>query len=229
MKRTHSLTILAGLAAMLLLLPLAAAADEHIEREIKIKIVTDAGEALDLDLGDLEVGDTRQFFTDDGTEVTVTRTEAGYQVEVDGETETLFIPSLHGGHGCPDGEANCEVEVRCEGDPEDCERNVFVRKHVMVAGDGEGAAVFHGEDGEHVVIERSSDDMVWVGGDEEGAHVMIKHMGDPAQHLIDSGVLDDLPEAKRQEILDALRAAHPPHGKRIMKIKSKEKGGDGSE
>lgn len=204
--------ILFALAAVLVLTALGAGADEPVvERQIKLKILTDAGEPVGLDLGDMTVGDTRQFFTDGGTEVTVTRLESAFEIQVEGEDEPLVVALPEGPHG----------DHSCDGD--DCDHHVIV--HKIVRGDGADAtAMFHGGDGQHVIIDHG-EDVSWVGGEGDGPMTIHAITGDPAARLIESGVLDDLSPEKRQAILDALRGPHDGHAKTVTVIKRRA-GGD---
>ena len=84
--------------AALLALSFAVAADEPIiEREIHLKIVTDNGQVVDLeDLGDMEPGDFQTIYTDDGTPVTIERTETSFVITVEGEEPVTVDMAGHG-------------------------------------------------------------------------------------------------------------------------------------
>ena len=85
--------------ALATLAPTTIHADEpevQIEKQFKIVVAGDDADAFRFEADDLEVGESRQFFTDSGKEVLVTRTEDGLDIEVDGEE--LDIRGLHKQH-----------------------------------------------------------------------------------------------------------------------------------
>ncbi len=204
------------LIAALLAFSFAAAADEPIiEREIHLKIVSDGGQVVDLeDLGDMEPGDLQTVYTDDGTPVTVERSETSFVITVEGEDPVTVDMAAHG----------AMIEIDCDGD--DCDHNVIIKKFMG----GEGAhGMFIGDDGTEMQLHADSEH-VWVSDDSEGgATKRIKIIGDhgghgghggPMARLIASGVLDDLTPEKRAAILDALAGPHEGHERRI-KIKTR--------
>lgn len=155
---------------------LSLADESKVKSRFKFK-VDSAGEAIVVD--DLAVGETRQFFTDSGKEVVVTRGDDGFHLTVDGKEIDVVGP--HGFHGASvidlEGEEGGSVKV--------------IVKKVGV-----------GEESEHV--------MVWHGagheahGDHGFAFVI---QPDVAEHVVESGVLDDLAPEKREEILRVIREA----------------------
>ena len=186
MKIIH--TVFAVLAALLLTSTFAFAADEpEGKRRIEIKITADE-EPIAIDASDMEVGETRQNFNESGKEVLVTRTEDGFQLEVDGKEIDVDLP--HAGDHGHDHHATFSVSGDEDG------KFIFRR---FVDGDEHGYRYVHAADGEAVdlVIERFS----------------------AADRLAESGVLDDLDEAKRQEILDALRQMEPRRIHKQMRLK----------
>lgn len=173
MKTTHA--ILAVLFACLLVSAPSFAAEPAVKHHMEIKIATD-DEMVSISADDLEIGESQQSFTDSGKEVLVTRTEDGFQLEVDGKEINVDVP---GGDDHHTFMHMTDMHVT-----DDAHKKVVVRK-------------FHGE------------------GDESGFHfihgdrdVMIERFS-AADRLAESGVLDDLGEAKRQEILDTLRELEP--------------------
>lgn len=82
----------------LLLFPAVAAASPADEGAGEIHISIEAGELGDADftLEDLAVGESRTFTTDEGKVVLVTRTEAGYELDVDGEEITIALEEGEG-------------------------------------------------------------------------------------------------------------------------------------
>ncbi len=183
MKTIHA--ILAVLFASLLVSAFSFAAEPEVKRQIKIAA---DGEVVSLDANNMEIGDTRQTFTDSGKEVLVTRTEDGFQVEIDGKEIDIDIPHGEGHHA---------IVSTTSGD----DRKVIVRKF---KGEGDGD-----EHGYHF-IHAGEGDHHWVQKDGGDVDVVIEHFS-AADRLLESGVLDDLDEAKRQEVLDTLKNMEP-HG-----------------
>lgn len=238
MKRTLLLPLLiVGLTAGLVLS--ASAGDGiHVERAIKMMIVTDAGESVSLDLGDMEVGDSETFYTDNNVPVWVTRNESNFEILVEGEDEALTVPAFDGDEFHL-GDGEFDLDVLCE-DEDDCDHNITIHKHVtdgdfeiagldeetrarvmaMIqdklgdAGD-EASIAFIAKDGDMQVL--GDGEHAWTGADGETRVKVLKlNSGSPAQRLIESGALDGLDEAKRQEILDALGSGQTTVRKRIM-------------
>ncbi len=191
MKPIHA--ILAALAACLLVSTLAFAAGEpEAKRRLEIKIAAD-DDVVKIEADDMEIGETRQSFTESGKEVLVTRTEDGFQLEVDGKEIDVDLPHA-GDHG--DGH---HAMFNMTGDEA---RKVVIHKFHGEGGDDHGYHYVHAGGGEDVdlVIERFS----------------------AADRLAESGVLDDLDEAKRQEILDALREMEPQQIHKQVRVKIHE-------
>jgi len=189
--------LLACLALSLLVLP-AWAGETTVEEVRKVQLRILAGdELIDLDLSELEVGDSQQTFAGDGTEIVATRNADAYTIQV-GDEEEIVVPT--GGRGQ-------RVEIN-GGDG----HHVIVHKEVSKIRGDDHSAVFVGGEGEMRHIEIDGDTNVWVSGDDEEAvgnamaQVFRMHGKDPAQHLIDSGVLDELDDATRETILEELRS-----------------------
>lgn len=213
-------TFLATLLACLLIptAGVALASDDgdivvHERHHIKLKL----DEAMDvIEVDDLEIGESRQFFTDEGKEIVVTRGEDGVDITVDGEEidmpKKIRVERLH-------------EEVR--GDGEQGEHKVIIRSghsdghnNVWVTSGDEGKAI--------VEIENLVDghEMHWVSSD--GTDIQIRRSS-AADHLKKSGALDGLDEDERQAILDALEEfdSESPHRKMIFIEKDED--GDDSE
>ncbi len=181
MKPFH--TVLALLAASLLVASFSfAAGDAEKERHMELKIAAH-GEVVSFNADDLEIGETRQSFTESGKEVLVTRTEDGFQLEVDGKEIDVDVPHGDGHHAL----------FNMTGDED---KKIIIRKF-HGEGDEHGYHFSHGGEGKHH----------WV-HDGEDVDIVIERFS-AADHLAESGVLDDLDDAKRQEILDTLRAMEP--------------------
>ncbi len=191
MKPIH--TISALLLIALIAPAFSFAAEPEVEHRIAIKVMAD-GEMIEIDAGGMAIGETRQSYTDSGKEVLVTRTEDGYQLEVDGKEIDVDLPG--GAHG--DGHHAVFNMDSSEG------KKVIIKK---LGGDGDahGYHFIHGDgephDGAHHWVHK---------GDGEDVDIVIEHVS-AADRLEESGALDDLSDEKRQEILDALRAGEGSH------------------
>ena len=139
----------------------ALASDQVEERKVKLVLKADDGEAVKLDLSDLEVGQTTQFTTDTGKLVVATREEDGYLITIDGKEIRVATPE----HMDPDGgKHHVLVKVIKDGDGEDGEHEVRVEKRIVVSADGE--AIVSGEDGHAVKVIRIGE------GDGHGVKVL---------------------------------------------------------
>ena len=90
LRRAVALVLLPA-AALLFMAP--AMADDVVERKVQIKVIADTGgEAVELDLSDLQVGETRWITSDSGKEIGITREENGYRMDIDGEETFIMSP-----------------------------------------------------------------------------------------------------------------------------------------
>ncbi len=184
-------------------------AHEGEERhKMKLKFGLDM-EAIEIE--DMEVGETRQFFTEEGKEVVVTREEQGYELTVDGKEIDIFSPGGH--HGAS--------VVHLDGDEGEGHVNVFVKKMVMGEGDGEGdesVFVFSGDDeGEH----GEHENFVWTteGGEDANVSIFVNKKKDVLSHVLESGVLDQLDTAARDEIIRVIKEAEGSEGHHVIRKK----------
>lgn len=203
-SRTLHRTLVLAAAGALVATTLFAG-EPHVERRMKIQLGSDASDVLVVEeADDMEIGETRQYFTDGGEEVLITRTETGREIEVDGKTIVV----------------------------DDDEGGVFVGSHVdhhvrkiveRIVAEGEG---------DHRVRAYAYSTDLDLEVDPSLRAIELKS---PSDRLLESGVLDDLDEAKRQEILEALRSSHGegfhwfegPHGHgeedvRVIRIEKRE-------
>lgn len=189
-QRNFTATLLASILLVVAGVAVAGADDGdiviHERHHIKLKLDGD----MDLiEIDDLEIGESRQFFTDEGREIVVTRGESGIEITLDGEeVDTPRMVRVETLHEEFQGEGDHKVIVRTG--HKDAHNSVWVTS---------------GGDGESVVeIERLSDghEMHWVSGD--GTDIRIFDHSAVA-HLEESGALDDLDESDRQAILEALK------------------------
>lgn len=177
--------------------------DETILEErhhIQLKLDDDM-ELIEID--DLQPGESRQFFTDEGKEIVITRSDDGIEITVDGEE--LDVPKI------------VRVKALHEGTLDGEGRKVIVRTQHA---DEHGAVwISSGQEGESVVeIERLGEGghrMHWVSGD--GAKIEL-HRRSAAEHLETSGALHGLDASEREAILEALGEfdAETPHRKMIF-------------
>lgn len=195
MKTFHAILALTFATLLITAFSFAAEPEIEVKRHIKLKIAT-GDDMIDVDADDLAVGETRQSFTESGKEVLLTRLDEGFKLEVDGKEIDLGL--THGeGHG-----AHKEV-FHFSGDSEDAK--VMIR--TMGGEEGHKYAFIHAD---------GDEDMHWVqeGEGAEDVNIFIERFS-PADHLLESGVLDDVDEETREKILATLRDMEPH--KRIQK------------
>lgn len=203
-KHIHSLVAVA--VASLMAVTFSYAGEGHHKKEIKVDV--GAGDAVVADVSDLEIGDSRQLYAGD-KEVVITNTEDGLRIEVDGEV--MDLGPLDGHH----------MEVHSthgDGTHGDGHRVITSNHSKVIVKHLDGEAGEHGYhfisgDGEEVDFDFDIDvdgEQEWVSEDGDHHVVMIGggHGGGEAAavRLEASGVLDDLDDAKKQAILDALRS-----------------------
>jgi len=143
-RRAIALALLPA-AALLFMTP--AVAEDSGERKVEIKILADAdGEAVELDLSDLEVGETRWISTDSGKDVGITREENGYRLDIDGEETFIMSPGdgMHNRvmvHATADGEGeglhSAMSNVWVSGDQQVIELDGMNSDHVFITGLGD--------------------------------------------------------------------------------------------
>jgi len=87
-----------------------ALADEQVERKMAVKVVVDddastdasavhwSSDAMDFDLQDLSVGETRSIESESGQPVTVTRGEDGFTFDIDGQSIVMPDVGEHAAH-----------------------------------------------------------------------------------------------------------------------------------
>ncbi len=205
--------LIALVTATLIAVGVSFAGEEH-EVKYRIKVVLDdEAELIDVEFDDMEVGEARQFFTDSGKEVIVTRTEEGHKLEVDGREIDLGLHgALHEHHGAHVGIHKCK-----KGEKEHC-------------CEGASKVIIHKQGHEDGEIEATADVFVMVG--DEGEH-HIEHLGEhhkrvkmildhpnALEHLLESGVLDELDPEARQKIIDTLKDIEPEEGKKVIRLKT---------
>lgn len=173
MKKTLPLLIALLVAAVVATL---AFAGEPEKFEHRIKLVINAGdEPIEIEAEDLAVGESREFQTESGKAVVLTRTEDGLEVTVDGKK--LNLPGHGGAHAFFHG----------------ADTKVFVAR----AGEGQG------ENGQGFLWVDS--DGTSHTGEGHHVFQIHRHGGDSAARLLKSGVLDGLDAPTRDRILEELR------------------------
>ena len=208
MKTMHALIAIA-IATLFTTAFTFASPDESIviqDHRMQVIALGEDGEALDIDLSDLEEGETRQFFTDSGKEVVATRTEDGITLEVDGKTIELL-----GAHHIS---AHTEHDVQVHSDG----TKVIVKQ----LGGEDGHFSFFHSDSEDIEVHGEHH---WVSADGAQVFVMGEHKT-PADTLLESGVLDQVDESTREEILEVLRQAEPRHAVKRILLEKKDDGED---
>lgn len=204
--KTLSLTFACLAAATLVF-----AAPSRSEEERRIKLMLDnnpeAG-LIDIETGELEVGETRSFSSENGQPVLLTRVEAGFEIEVGGKKTLIELPATRG-EGF-EFQTFTRDEPGADGKPR---QRVIVKRM-----DGDSKVLFHGDaDGPQVEIHGDPAAphgkevrIVRIGeghGDAQKVHVMVKGEADLAAaraKLIASGALEGLDAAARERILAAL-------------------------
>lgn len=96
LRRIVALAVLPA-AALMLAAPVWAETNswtvDKAERQVKIKVMTDDdGEMTELDLSDLEVGETRWMTSASGKDIGITRELDGYRLDIDGEETFIATP-----------------------------------------------------------------------------------------------------------------------------------------
>jgi len=244
MNTTHILTarILAALALILLLAPAASFAHEPHGAKVLVKIA-EGDDLVELDLTGLQVGESKQLFSESGKQIVVTREEDGYQVDVDGK-ELHVMPF---GDDVMLGEGKHKVFISEDGEV------VKLRDdghQVWISADGEEHSIHK------IGIGGGEDQQVWVSADgEESAagirKIMVRRLGEgeeavdvkvvgvgagepqvltleresAADRLAKSGLLDNVDEETRQKILDFLKSEEP----KVLRVKTVVVGGDKEE
>lgn len=221
MKKTPLILILALTAIALAPLLWAHGDDAQGERRVHLRLAAD-GELLDIDdLGDLAVGESRTYYSDDGVPVTITRTENGYEVDKDGEVTTIATP--HGVH---------VLGAAHEGDGQ-----IFIhRQHTEKGeGDDEDTFIMLGGDGELLELGEEHDMAFFSGsGDAPEGHHFVWHGAGAGcegalERLTASGVLDEVDAETRRKIVDALASEVGHSSMRTIVIKSQHDEDDESE
>lgn len=173
------------LAALLVAVPFVLVAGDDAKTEVKhavkIKIMQD-GDLIDIDADDLEVGESREFKSESGKDVVITRTDEGFDVTVDGKKLEIF-KHLEDGKGA--GHRVIRIEKRSgEGDDVEVEK-----EHKIVVLSGDEAGTIHAD----------------------GESFAFVHGGGTLDEVLKSGALDKLDAKTREEVIEALKKAFAAH------------------
>lgn len=208
-------------AAMSMAAPDEPTTEKHTR--IKLKLDTASPDTILLeDLHDLAVGESRSFTTDSGKVVVATRTEQGFELDVDGKTITL---ADFGGEG------DAMVWLSQEGGDGD---PLVIKKRIEISGEGgEGKTmVWHSTEGEgphkiHVIKKlgdgEESESYAFSTG--EGFAVGPFSADGWIQRLEKTESFQQLDPASREIVRRAMREAAelPPAGEGVFLIDVEEK------
>jgi hypothetical protein len=170
----YRIIILAALAAALASVGAHAQEDGH-KTEMKVMVSADGGEPTvvrwvgdDANLDNLAVGESRTITAGDGSGVVVTRTDAGLQFDVNGET--VVVPDMHGDHMAFVGAGvDQEIDVQVAGgDGEDVDVTITAAgTHAIPVHQPEGVTIISGEPLDDSVRESIRSVLISAGVDEE--------------------------------------------------------------
>ncbi|MEO1368235.1 MAG: hypothetical protein AAFX50_13770 [Acidobacteriota bacterium] len=204
----HRPTVLfaaAAVAAALALPSFVIAGDGGSHRGAHVVVKGETGtETFTVDGDDLDVGENRQFFTEDGREVVVLRTESGFDVSIDGEDVLNGDSDVH----VSDFDKG-NTQIRVIGSGGESDMNIK-----LVRVDGGSNLEIDNEDGRRMVFVSTDDrrgdhgsdggsKMVWVRSDDSYAFTL----GDSKtalEHLEAAGVLDKLDAETREKLVEAV-------------------------
>ena len=192
---------------------MAAATEAEPVRHTKMKLVLDqdgSAERIELtDLHELEIGESRTLTTESGTPVVVTRDEQGFELDLNGKKIRL-ADHLSADASSGPGSFQKRIVVTSGGEGEDGAANVMILRNKVAAEGGDTG------DGHDVVMLRRMP--------EAGAHGFAFTTGDgeltaiplPIEATIArlqaSAKLQELDEATRATVLEALRDSAPKPG-----------------
>jgi hypothetical protein len=179
-------------ACLVATLAIATFASAEEEKQFKLLLQTNPEAGLvKIETGELALGETRSFTSEKGRPVLLTRTEQGFEIDVDGKKTVVDLP--------PPGGDGFAWETRDEETAG--EGGAQIERHVIVKRLGGDAALQVGGDGPHLEIHGAEKaaggkKVIVLGGDG--------HFAAARAHLLASGALDGLDPAARDRILAAL-------------------------
>lgn len=202
-KRPASMPL--ALVFTLFAAPLLAGGEVSVVKKHSAKVViADDSESdiFEIDGADLDVGESRQFFTEEGEEVVILRTETGFEISVGGDeitTDGDDVRIIQIGS-----EEATQVHV-VDGDTSEFRVMSFEGGSEVSVDDGTGKRMvfvstddLHGDhDADHRVI--------WVDSGDAHGYSMGDHRF-AVQYLRSSGALDKLDDDTRKKVLEALQS-----------------------
>lgn len=197
---SHPRLLLAAAA----LLPLAAGAlyaADAVRSTLKLKLHTDgAADAVEIvDLDELEVGERRDYTTDAGKPLAVTRDDGGYAVEIDGKTIRVaddphalaFEPGMKMRRIEIDGDGQAKRFMIS--DDEAVEPGIKMRR-IEIDGDGDAKSfvIADGPQADRIVVRRGPG----------GAHAFAFGDGEPLARFGPHGLLERIETSEKFLALD---------------------------
>lgn len=203
-RTSHRLTV--ALAACFVLAAAlvvggVTAEERKVMEEVKeiVKVAVD-GDVEVIEVEDLEEGESRQYFMDAGQEIVVTRTEEGFELEIDGE------PLDFDDHRLVEKKV---VVHRLGGDGQEIDLDVGGEHRVLHLSSGFPAT--------RVMVRKTDDGSTYAWSTADGGEIDLEglehfefHRTSAADFLREKGVLDGLDEDQRRAILDALEEYQGP-------------------
>ena len=171
-------------AALAILLIFGTATAQEIEKKIQMKVmlVGDGGEEtsdvswssdhLDFDMQDLAVGESRTIENEDGQTVIITRAEAGFDVDVDGNTVRMPDIGAHEMHMASVGDRVIHEEI-----------DVDSSMHVMKSHHPQGVTIVSEQPLDQSVQDSirsvlisagNNEDVTFIDGSQAGKRVMVR-------------------------------------------------------
>ena len=165
-----------AVVATLLAFGAAHADDVEIEKKVEMKVVVEgdshdtisfASHGLDFDPTELAVGESRTIPNDSGRTITMTRTENGLQIDVDGKTIEVPDVGAHGEHMMFVDAGEIDVEVTHGVSTMAVPIDVAVGTHAIRAHGPEGVTIISKEPLDGSVQESIRSVLISAGIDEE--------------------------------------------------------------
>lgn len=201
MRQTSHPRLLLAAAALVSLAAGALYAADAVRSTLKLKLQSDgAADAVEIvDLDELAVGERRDYTTDAGKPLAVTRDEDGYAIEIDGKTIRVaddphalaFEPGLKMRRIEIDGDGEAKRFVIS--DDERVEPGIKMRR-IEIDGDGEAKSfvIADGPEADRVVVRRGPG----------GAHAFAFGDGDAVVRFGPHGLLERIERSEKFLALD---------------------------
>ncbi len=161
-----------------------ATADEKVERSMALKVVVDGDgaedssavhwstDAMDFDLQELAIGETRVIDNESGQPVTVTRGEDGFTLDIDGQSVALPNIDEHAAHVAYRGTGDMDHDIDIE----------VVGSHAMGSHRAEGVTIISSKPLDASVRESiksvlmsagNNDEVTFIDGSDDAQRVMV--------------------------------------------------------